>query len=135
MSETENKKKYELSYFLSPETPEDKIDSEAAELGRMISENGGEDVQLNPLEQRRLAYPIKKQDRALFGWALFSADPDSLDKIKNVLSSNKKLLRFLVVADYSKLTPYKIESPKLPGLETSNQPQSFDQKLENILKG
>ena len=124
MNEIE-KREYELLYFINPEVPEDKLDSEVAELGKIISENSGENVRLNPPEQKRLAYPIKKHDQVFLGLAYFAADSEGLNKIKKTLSFHKKLLRFLIVTADSK--------PALPEPKTPIQPQTFEQKLENIL--
>jgi len=127
MNEAENKKEYELSYLLTPEVQEDKTEAEIEELKKIIGENGGEITQTNPLEKKQLAYPVKKQNYAYLGVLYFNIDDkDSLAKIKKVLTSNKKVLRFLILNEVIK---QKIEKP----LETSVEKPSFDQKLESIL--
>jgi small subunit ribosomal protein S6 len=143
MNEPENKKEYEMSYLLTPEIPEDKIDSETAELKNIITENGGDIVQTNPPEKKRLAYPVKKQNQAYFGIVYFNTDKDGLDKIKKALVFYKKILRFLILSKIIKPHPTG-DHPKgeKPSPIIAQQPaktpaptQSFDQKLESILKG
>ena len=133
MSEAENKKEYEMSYLLTPDIPEDKIDSEAIELKNIITENGGDIVQADPPEKKRLAYPVKKQNQAYFGIVYFNTDKDGLDKIKKALAFYKKILRFLILSKIikPKPSPITVQQPaKIPA-----PTQSFDQKLESILKG
>jgi small subunit ribosomal protein S6 len=125
MNKLENKKEYEMSYLLSAEIPEEKLDSEAAELKSVIIKNGAEVTQIDPLEKRRLAYPIKKQNQAYFGIVYFNIDKDELDKIKKALTLQKKVLRFLILNKAIKPKPSAAPAPV----------QSFDQKLESILKG
>ncbi len=138
MKKAENTKEYEISYLLTPDIPENKIDSEVIEFKNIITENGGDIVQTNPPEKKRLAYPIRKQNQAYFGIVYFNIDKDGLDKIKKTLALHKKILRFLILT-HSKSSGL-IKSK--PGPVIAQQPaeapaptQSFDQKLESILKG
>ena len=133
MSEAENKKEYEMSYLLTPNIPEDKIDSEAIELKNIITENGSDIVQTNPPEKKRLSYPVKKQNQAYFGIVYFNTDKDGLDKIKKALAFYKKILRFLILSKIIKPKPSPIIAQQ--PAKTSAPTQSFDQKLESILKG
>ena len=133
MSEAENKKEYEMSYLLTPEILEDKTDAEIAELKKIIAENGGDIVQADPPEKKRLAYPVKKQNQAYFGIVYFNTDKDGLDKIKKALAFYKKILRFLILSKIikPKPSPITVQQPA----KTPAPTQSFDQKLESILKG
>ncbi len=126
-------KEYEMSYILTPDIPEDKIDSETIELKNIITENGGDIVQTNPPEKKRLAYPVKKQNQAYFGIVYFNTDKDGLDKIKKALAFYKKILRFLILSKIIKPKPSPIIVQ--PPAKTLVPTQSFDQKLESILKG
>lgn len=133
MSELEkNSKEYEISYLLSPEIAEEKLDLEIAELKKIISENGEETVDSNMPKKRWLSYPVKKQKQAYFGVIYFEAPTDSLVKIKNSLSSNKKIIRFLIINNYFKP---KITVPPVKSKEPQPQIQSFERRLESILKG
>ncbi len=138
MTELENKKEYEMSYLLTPDIPEDKIDSEAIELKNIITENGGDIVQTNPPEKKRLAYPVKKQNQAYFGIVYFNTDKDGLDKIKKALAFYKKILRFLILTHSTSSGLIKPKPSPIIAQQPAKTPaptQSFDQKLESILKG
>ncbi len=152
MSETENKREYEMSFLLTSDIMEDKLDFETAELKKLISENGGTDIEINTPVNKRLAYPVKKQNQAYLGVVYFSIDTEGLDKIKSVLALNTKFLRFLI------LTHSTSSGLMLSGVEALNKPnkptavplpttlpreekvteipiESFDKKLESILRG
>lgn len=143
MKKAENTKEYEISYLLTPDIPENKIDSEVIEFKNIITENGGDIVQMNPPEKKRLAYPIRKQNQAYFGIVYFNIDKDGLDKIKKTLALYKKILRFLILSKVIKSHPAddhpKDEKPSPitgePLVKAPAPTQSFDQKLESILKG
>ena len=148
MSEAENKREYEMSFLLTPEVSEDRLDFESAELKKIISENGGINVEINPLENKRLAYPVKKQKSAYLGVIYFSIDPEGLDKMKDILTLNTKILRFLILNKPNKPVKSKVDPimriPEaiplpiiLPRKEMAAEipTESFDKKLESILKG
>ena len=143
MNEIENKREYEMSFLLTPEILEDKLDFETAELKKLISENGGDIVQTNLPEKKWLAYPVRKQNQAYFGIVCFNIDKDGLNKIKKNLAFSKKILRFLILSNVIKPHPTG-DHPKgeKSSLVIDERPakipaptQSFDQKLESILKG
>lgn len=138
MKELENKKEYEMSYLLSPEISEEKLDSEIAEVKKIIVENGGDEIQANLPIKRRLAYPVKKQNQAYFGVVYFNTDGEGLEKMKKVLALNKKILRLLILNKVIKQKPIPTiisEQPAETSEKASVPTQSFDQKLEDILKG
>ena len=137
MNEDENKREYEMSFLLTPEIAEDKLDFETAELKKLISENDGEGIQISSLENKRLAYPVKKQNQAYLGVVYFNIDSGGLDKIKSVLSLNTKYLRFLILNKPNKPVKSRVE-PTMRIIEekkTEIPSESFDKKLESILKG
>lgn len=134
MNEAENKTEYEMAYLLTIDTPEDKLESEVSELKNFIAENGGNVTEANFPIKRRLAYPVKKQDWAYFGAVYFNVDTENLSKIKNKLAFHKKIIRYLILNNPMKpKTPFVAKlSEKEPDAPLG--PQSFDQKLESILK-
>ena len=92
---------YEMSYLLTTDIPEDKIDSETIELKNIITENGGDIVQTNSPEKKRLAYPIRKAGKKskegiyfLFNLELSERFPVEIGK---KLRLNEKVLRYLLV--------------------------------------
>lgn len=148
MDKMENKKEYEMSYLLSPEIAEDRVEAETAELNKIISSSGGTNVDFLTVIKKRLAYPVKKQNQAYFGVVFFQIIKEDLEILKKTLLLNKKYLRFLILTRFTRpelmpsdtetLNKYQksksIEALK-PLTETPMPTQSFDQKLESILKG
>lgn len=130
---------YELAYLISPEIAEEKLDLETDGLKRIISENSGEAIKSEIPKKRWLAYAIKKQSQAYFGFIYFNADKENIDGIKKGLSFNKNILRFLIVSEDKESSKQAVKSePNATSVKLSNESvpvQSFDKKLENILNG
>ena len=133
MNEAENTKEYEMSYLLTPEISEDKTDSEITELKNIITENSGSIVQADPIEKKWLVYPVKKQNQAYFGVVYFNVGTEGLDKIKKTLALYKKVLRYLILNKVLK-PKSKIATTTRQSAETPAAVQSFDKRLEDLLK-
>lgn len=84
------KKSYEISYLLNPNEGSDLMSSLLKETGLEILSDGG-------VTEMRLAYPVKKETRANFGYLHFSAEPETVNKLRDLLQLNANVLRFLIV--------------------------------------
>lgn len=100
----------------------------------------------------KLAYPIKKQTAAHFGFVQFSLDPDLVKPLREQLKLNAKILRSLIFVipakQLAKAEEFKGERPEKPPKERIRQmveepprkkPEIVDnelleKKLEEILK-
>ncbi len=85
-----DKKEYEISFMLSEE-------GVALEIDGAIKAVGGEITTPSSVAMIRLAYPIKKQENAYFGFIHFKVMPEGIAKLKDALSLNTKILRFLII--------------------------------------
>lgn len=142
MNEAENQHKYEMAYLLSPEISEEKLDLEISEFQKIIKESGGDVIGSNIPKKRLLSYEVRKQRQAYFGVIRFKIPSEGIDKIKNVLSLYKKIMRFLIV-NYSEIgfknaldndLDNDKDIDKRSELKLTNG-QSFEKKLESILNG
>ncbi len=133
MDEIRDKKEYELSYLLSADIAEDTLEAEKDELSKIILQSNGTVGDLEIPVKRRLAYPVRKQNQAYFGIASIKMAEEKLEDLKKSLSLNKKYLRFLIV---NKPIEAKLPAAPAPAIEekTGIATESFDQKLESILK-
>lgn len=139
-----DKKIYELCYLLiAPEAE--------AEVTRLLSQYQSDILHHGKLYDLRLAYPIKKQQSALFGFVQFSALPANADKIKASLSLSPKVLRLMLTtlspkrlaqmkgAEVARVQEQMPEKPVKPIELKSSRPlaltnEALEEKLEEILK-
>jgi ribosomal protein S6 len=136
---TENKQ-YEISYLVRTETDKDAVI-------KVLRDIGAENVTEGKLAEIKLAYPIKKQTSALFGFAVFEVAPESIVKINPLLRFADGVLRFLIVTPppkkpqprFSEKGNAEDEAKPIVG-EGDNSPKkpevddaALDEKLEEIL--
>lgn len=137
--EDKDKKEYEISFLVRQE-------GEAKEVVSALKRHGAEVSYEAPLNKIRLAYPIKRETSAYFGYVWFFAMPEAIAQVEHDLRLNKEVLRFLVVTDIVKKTaPEKREmreAPKSAPLapvaalpkEKELTNEDLEKKLEEILK-
>lgn len=85
-----DKKEYELGYMAKDE-------SAPADILGAVRAAGGEVTLEGPVNRVRLAYEIKKENEAFFGFVQFAMKPDAVKGLSDALSLKPDVLRFLLV--------------------------------------
>lgn len=140
--EDKEKKEYEISFLVRQE-------EEAKEVASALKRHGAEISYEGPLNKIHLAYPIKRETNAHFGFFWFFAAPEAIAQVEHDLRLSKEVLRFLVVVNpVKKSTPEKREvrevhkvSPPATMAPVAALPkekeltnEDLERKLEEILK-
>lgn len=131
--ESEQKKDYELAFLLA--------DPEALKaVLEVFKQRKISPYYQSQIDQVKLAYPIKSHESAFFGFLHFESLPEVILNLKNDLSFNASIIRFLIVTPAinspSRETRYQgrvpESKPEQPTAALSNE--ALEQKLEEILK-
>jgi ribosomal protein S6 len=149
-------KQYEISYLARTEADKDAVI-------KIINEANAENVTEGRILEIKLAYPVKKQTSAFFGFVVFEALPETITKINDSLKFAEGILRFLIITpppqkpqprffgrdkseeNLSEMNNRKVEEAGTPikneeeivAPETETEPKvddaAFNEKLEEIL--
>lgn len=92
-------KNYELAYLLSPSLPEEEVLGYAGKLSAVIEEQQGAIRRVEPPKKRRLAYAVKKERSAYFGWTTFVARPAAVAAIDKKAKEMPQVLRHMIVEE------------------------------------
>lgn len=142
MEETQikDKKEYELAFLIKEE-------GELPAVLDSIKRHGAEISLEGPLKNLSLAYKIKKQTSAIFGYCHFQLEPENLSALDHDLRMNSPIIRFLVITPpfskaksspsrisaRSRISPSKSEDvPAKSTLPLSNE--ALEKKIEEILQ-
>lgn len=136
-------KEYELSFLL-------KSDEAASEVLRVLGRAGAEIFLEGPREAIPLAYPVRKETNAVFGYVHFRAFPDAIRAVTQELRLLPPVLRFLVItppfvklrsrweqAPRPKPIGTEPELPPEPARQPSSLPlsnEALEKKIEEILQ-
>lgn len=123
-------KNYELAYLLSPSIDEGEILTYSGKLVDLITNAKGA-IKHNEVPRKwRLAYSIKKQINAYFGWITFKISSDQLKELEKKLKSEGILLRFLLSEEEENKVPVRLGAPVLRTLPTRQKVAVSPQKGE-----
>ncbi|MEK7519639.1 MAG: 30S ribosomal protein S6 [Patescibacteria group bacterium] len=89
-------KLYELSYFISPDIPEERLVAEVNKIKELAGASGVMREQMP--QRRRLAYPINHKEQGFFGFFHFSAAAERVKSIHETLALDKDIIRHLIVS-------------------------------------
>ena len=90
---------YELAYLLSPAIGDENTLAYAQKLSSVIEDHKGVVKHAEQPRKRKLAYPIKKEHSAYFGWTTFQAAPRSMATIDKKIKVQEGLLRHMITEE------------------------------------
>lgn len=135
--EEDIKKEYELAFLVKEE-------GEAPGLATAIKDMGAEILLEGPVRRTALAYEIKKENSAYFGFVQFIAEPDVAKSMETALNLRPEILRFMIITPPSarEKTQPSTAAPQRPGAKPyepktasptlSNE--ALEKKIEEILQ-
>lgn len=89
-------KVYELTVLFHPDLEID-LEKPVKKVEDIIADNGGKVVKQDNWGKRRLAYPIKKQDFAVYVLFEVAISPASASKVQGLLNITDEVVRYLMV--------------------------------------
>ncbi len=89
-------REYELTVLLHPDLEMD-LDAPLKKVRKVITDNGGEIIKEDNWGKRRLAYPIKKENFAVYICFSLKLPAEAVAKVSNTFNITDELLRYLLV--------------------------------------
>jgi ribosomal protein S6 len=128
----QDKKEYEISFLLKDEAGISALQNVLARFECSV-------ISQSEIRRIVLAYPIKKETSALFGYAYVLMAPSQVQEISHELRLEGGILRFLVIADPIKhllnapteVAPQSSSTDERPARVVTNE--DLEKKLEEIL--
>lgn len=139
-------KNYEIAYLLYSRLNEEEVLTYTAKISSWIEDANAVVKYSETPKKRRLAYHVKKETAAYFGWTTFSGSPSSIKSIDKNIRNDKNILRYLMVdrtGEELQIKPIYFTPPKTseevpsPTQEQTEEKkldlEALDKKLEEIL--
>jgi small subunit ribosomal protein S6 len=89
-------KLYELTVLLHPDLEID-LEKPLAKVEKIITDNGGKIANKDNWGKKKLAYPIKKQEFAVYVLFEVEVAPANANKIQGLLNITDEVVRYLMV--------------------------------------
>jgi small subunit ribosomal protein S6 len=88
---------YEKLFILETGLDEKAKEEQVSKVEGVISENGGEVLKTTNLGVRKLAYPIKKQEKGDYILLIFNAPPAAIAKLERFCRLAEPILKFMII--------------------------------------
>lgn len=92
-------KNYEVAYLLSLGLGDAEVLAYVGKLAGLIEELGGTIRRAEQPRKLKLAYEIKKQENAYFGWTTFRLQPERIAEFEKRFKAYGETLRYLVLEE------------------------------------
>ncbi len=93
----EKNNNYELSFWFSSRLDEKAIEQKFDNLLKQLEKSSALIIFSQSPQLKQLAYPVKKERNAYFGYIQFELSKDSLARLEEGLRLNDDLIRFMVL--------------------------------------
>lgn len=137
MHEETTTKDYEVSFLVKQEDGAVRVKKILTDLGAVITQE-------SEVKNIPLAYPIKKETAAFFGFARFTAEPSIIESASKELELDEACLRSLIIAGPFPEPTERVERenrPEQPAKPVEKKKETemvtneeLEKKLEEILK-
>ena len=95
-------KKYEAMFLIDAEVAAKTWDEAKAHILEVVQKHDGEMLDLEPWEERKLAYPIKKRRKGAYVLGHFNIPPEKVNVIRDEFKISETILRHIFVIDAGK---------------------------------
>jgi small subunit ribosomal protein S6 len=87
---------YEVAVLYHPDLEID-LDKAEGRVSKIITDNGGKITKTDNWGKRKLAYPIKKQDFAVYVFYTAELPGENVGKIEQTFNITEEIIRFLII--------------------------------------
>ena len=117
-------RRYETIFIAHPDLPDDHIGELVERLSKIITDLKGIVVKVEKWGKRKLAYPIKKQQKGYYFLVDFVAEKTVVVELEKNMKFDDKVLKYLTVK--------KTEKVDLEEIEKEIAASGKDEKIEEI---
>lgn len=86
---------YEVAILYDPDLEID-LEKATARVEKIFTDNGGTITNIDNWGKRKLAYPIKKNESAVYVFYTIEFPAEGVQKVENILNITDEVIRFLV---------------------------------------
>lgn len=125
---------YEIAVLYHPDLEID-LEKAAAKVTKIFADNGGKVVAEDNWGKRKLAYPIKKNEHAVYVFYTVDMPGEGVSKVESTLNITDEVIRFLITRPdlkaIAKAEAQKAEKAKKAAeRDESNEEKSEEQKRQ-----
>jgi len=86
---------YELAVLFHPDLEID-LEKATSKVEKIVTDNGGKIAKVDNWGKRKLAYPVKRNDYAVYVFYTVDMPAENVRKVESVLNITDEVIRFLI---------------------------------------
>lgn len=120
---------YEVAVLYDPDLEID-LEKASGRVEKIFTDNGGTIKNIDNWGKRKLAYPIKKNEHAIYVFYIVEFPPEAIQKVESVLNITDEVIRFLITRpDLKKIA--KAEAARAEKAKRSTDRGKSDEKTDS----
>ena len=124
---------YEVAILYHPDLEID-LDKASKRVEKIFTDNGGKVAKVDNWGKRKLAYPIKKNEHAIYLFYMIEFPAANLQKVESTLNITDEVIRFLITKpDLKASAKAEIEKAKLlakQSVDSDSEPSDNNEDSE-----
>ena len=88
---------YEMMYILRPDLSEDVVQQQVNKYQEFLQNNNAEDIQVQVLGKKRLAYPIQKFQDGIYVQVNYQGDGSQIASLEKAMRLSEEVIRYLTI--------------------------------------
>jgi len=99
---------YETMYILSPDIPEEEVETHVSKYRDLVTEAGAEVLDTQMRGKRRLAYPIAKHREGIYVQLNHNGDGQQVATLERAMRLSEDVIRYLTVKQDGPMPPPRV---------------------------
>jgi len=117
---------YETMYILSPDIPEEEVETHVNKYRDLVTEAGAEVLDTQMRGKRRLAYPIAKHREGIYVQLNHNGDGQQVATLERAMRLSEDVIRYLTVIQDGPMPPPRVlptQAETTPAAEAAPETQ------------
>jgi len=117
---------YETMYILSPDIPEEEVETHVNKYRDLVTEAGAEVLDTQMRGKRRLAYPIAKHREGIYVQLNHNGDGQQVATLERAMRLSEDVIRYLTVIQDGPMPPPRVlptQAETTPAAEAATETQ------------
>jgi small subunit ribosomal protein S6 len=127
-------RQYETAFLITPNLEEEETEKLIEQMAEVVKKKKGKMVNIEKWGKRRLAYPIDKQDEAVYVFFHYQGDPDIPHELLRRFRQTETIIRYLTLKKDEQDLPRKKTKTSRRAKAKSVEVEEKEKRQEEIKK-
>ncbi len=123
---------YETTFLIAPTLPEEEAEQLIEKMAGIVTEKKGKMINVDNWGKRRLAYPIKKFEDAVYVFFLYKGDVDIPTELERNFKQTESVIRYLTIKMEERENIRRLKKGASRAVETPREEPGAKEKTKEV---